>query len=120
LTGFGDGRFSVFRDNYFRAGLNKNRFFTRFYENWSILNVYFYELTLSRLFHFYCWQLAVASVSVDDVRDVINVSPEDIPDDKIFAMKREAETVGAIVYSPPPLTVTGTHKALGEKPQYQR
>ncbi|MEM1589290.1 MAG: hypothetical protein QW175_02585 [Candidatus Bathyarchaeia archaeon] len=33
----------------------------------------------------------MASVTVDDVRDVINVSPSDIPDSKIFKMIKRAE-----------------------------
>ena len=33
---------------------------------------------------------------------------------KIFAMKRDDETVGAIVYGSPPLAVTGRRKALGK------
>ncbi|PVX24543.1 MAG: ABC transporter ATP-binding protein [Candidatus Bathyarchaeum sp.] len=34
---------------------------------------------------------------------------------KIFVMKRETETVGAIVYSSPPLAVTGRRQAIGKK-----
>jgi ABC-type ATPase with predicted acetyltransferase domain len=35
---------------------------------------------------------------------------------KIFTMKRNNETVGAIVYASPPLAVTGRRKALGRNP----
>jgi ABC-type ATPase with predicted acetyltransferase domain len=35
---------------------------------------------------------------------------------KIFTMKRNDETVGAIVYASPPLAVTGRRKALGRNP----
>ncbi len=34
---------------------------------------------------------------------------------KIFTMKRDDETVGAIVYGSPPLAVTGRRKAIGKK-----